>query len=127
MIQTGGKFTTDSLQVGDKVIVINSGWNGRAEYIGEIIKKTPTGLVDVRYNGTIVVRFRQYGYPYEKRDAWSRSSTTLEYYTAERADAIRKRIMRSNIIKFLKDREWGNYGDAELEQIYNFIKGLRST
>lgn len=121
------KFSTDNLQVGDKVIVICIGWRSRSEYIGEIIKKTPTGLVDVRYKEDIVHRFKQNGYDYTKQERYSRISIWIEEYTEERMEAIRKRNKRDRILNFLEEREWNTYEDVELEQIYEFIKGLRST
>lgn len=120
-------FSTDNLQVGDKVIVISTGWSSRSEHVGEIIKKTPTGLVDVRYGVDTVHRFKKTGYDYNKQERYTRGSIWLEEYTEERAETIRKANIRKNILSFLNEREWNTYEDAELEQIYNFIKGLRST
>lgn len=120
-------FNTDNVQVGDKVIVIATGWSSRLEYIGEIIKKTPTGLVDVQYRGGTLHRFKKTGYDYNKQERYSHSSIWIEEYTEERADTIVKRNKRAGILNFLKEREWNTYDDAELEQIYNFIKVLRST
>lgn len=122
-----GNFNTDNVQVGDKVIVIATGWSSRSEYIGEVIKKTPTGLVDVRYRGDTVHRFKKNGYDYTKQERFSHSSIWIEEYTEEREDTIRKCNKRNGILNFLKEREWNTYEEAELEQIYNFIKGLRST
>lgn len=121
------KFSTENLQVGDKVIVISSGWSTNAEYIGEIIKKTPTGLVDVRYKKDIVHRFKQNGYDYTKHERYGYGSIRIEECTEERVDTIIKRNKRNHILKFLKDCEWDIYEDAELEQLYNFVNGLRST
>lgn len=121
------KFNSDNVQVGDKVIVISTGWSTRSEYVGEVIKKTPTGLVDVRYGSGAVHRFKKTGYDYNKNERYSRGSIWIEEYTEERAIEIRKRNQRNGILRFLKDREWNTYEDAELEQIYKFIKDLRST
>lgn len=43
-------FSTENLQVGDKVKVIcHSGAKSVNTYYGEVIKKTPKGKVDVKY------------------------------------------------------------------------------
>lgn len=120
-------FSTENLQVGDKVIVICYGWGNNTEYIGEIVKKTPTGLVDVKYSLTGIHRFRKDGRDYSKQERHSMYSIRIEEYAEERAEIIRKRNKRANILKFIEKCEWDIYEDAELEQIYNFIKGLRST
>ena len=121
------KFNSDNVQVGDKVIVISTGWSTRSEYVGEVIKKTPTGLVDVSYGSGAVHRFKKTGCDYNKYERYSTGSIWIEEYTEDRAIEIRKRNQRNGILRFLKEREWDTYEDAELEQIYNFIKGLRST
>lgn len=122
------KFSTENLQVGDKVIVIFSGLMGTREYIGEIVKKTPTGLVDVCYgNKTTIDRFKKNGQDYARHDLYSRTYKWIEEYTEERADNIRKNTKRTWFINFLREREWSTYDNEELEQICNFIKGLRST
>lgn len=51
-------FSTENLQVGDKVKVIcYSGAKSINTYYGEVIKKTPKGKVDVKYTLEIVNRF----------------------------------------------------------------------
>ena len=51
-------FSTENLQVGDKVKVIcHSGAKIINNYYGEVIKKTPKGKVDVKYTLEIVNRF----------------------------------------------------------------------
>lgn len=120
-------FSTDNVQVGDKVIVIVAGLGSSREYIGEVTKKTPTGLIDVCYAGTAVTRFNKYGRDYSKQSRFSYTFIYIEQYTEEKADIIRARDKRERIMNFLKGRDWYAYEDTELEQIYNFIKGLRNT
>ncbi len=120
------RFSTENLKVGDRVIVISSNFGDTFEYIGEVIKKTPTGMVDVRYRNGIVYRFRENGSAYCKPDRYSRKSIWLEEFTKEGADAIIQRNRRNGIINFLKEREWNTYEDTELEKIYAYIKGLRN-
>lgn len=41
-------FSTDNLQAGDRVVVVISDtFSGIGKYIGTVIKKTPSGMVDV--------------------------------------------------------------------------------
>lgn len=41
-------FSTDNLQAGDNVVVVISDtFSGSRKYIGTVIKKTPSGMVDV--------------------------------------------------------------------------------
>ena len=42
-------FSTDNLQAGDNVVVVISDtFSGIGKYIGTVIKKTPSGMVDGR-------------------------------------------------------------------------------
>lgn len=47
-------FSTDNLQAGDNVVVvISDSFSGIVKYIGTVIKKTLSGMVDVRCCGII--------------------------------------------------------------------------
>lgn len=50
------KFT-ENLNVGDKVVVISK----EPAQVGTVIKKTPTGLIDVTYGAGVVKRYNQDG------------------------------------------------------------------
>lgn len=53
---------TKELNVGDKVkVVCHSGAKRVVSYVGEVIKKTPKGKVDVKYTIEIVNRFDSNG------------------------------------------------------------------
>ena len=59
-------FDGDAVKVGDKVVVVISSWGNKSRSIGEVVKKTPTGLIDVKIFGGGVTRYRKNGYPYAK-------------------------------------------------------------
>lgn len=62
-------FTTQMLQVGDRVRVLcHNGAKDVHEYVGEVIKKTPKGKVDVKYSIEIVARFSEDGMEYPCKD-----------------------------------------------------------
>lgn len=45
-------FNGENLQVGDKVIVYVSYFSSKSYYVGTVVKRTPTGLLDIeRGNG----------------------------------------------------------------------------
>lgn len=55
-------LNTKELKVGDKVkVVCHSGVKSSFSYIGEVIKKTPKGKVDVKYTIEIVNSFDSFG------------------------------------------------------------------
>lgn len=42
-------FNGENLQVGDKVIVYESHFSSKAYYVGTVVKRTPTGLLDIAW------------------------------------------------------------------------------
>lgn len=42
-------FNGENLQVGDKVIVYASYFSSKSYYVGTVVKRTPTGLLDIEY------------------------------------------------------------------------------
>lgn len=42
-------FNGENLQVGDKVIVYVSYFSSKSYYVGTVVKRTPTGLLDIEY------------------------------------------------------------------------------
>lgn len=44
-------FNGENLQVGDKVIVYVSYFSSKSYYVGTVVKRTPTGLLDIEWGG----------------------------------------------------------------------------
>lgn len=42
-------FNGENLKVGDKVIVYQSHFSSKAYYVGTVVKRTPTGLLDIEW------------------------------------------------------------------------------
>lgn len=42
-------FNGENLQVGDKVIVYVSYFSSKSYYVGTVVKRTPTGLLDIEW------------------------------------------------------------------------------
>lgn len=42
-------FNGENLKVGDKVIVYQSHFSNKAYYVGTVVKRTPTGLLDIEW------------------------------------------------------------------------------
>ena len=123
------EFKGENLQVGDNVIVVVSGIGFSRRYVGEVVKRTPTGLLDViweeRKNPT---RFRKEGYEYHRsHDCYGSTSYYLENYDDKRAEEINRYNRARKIAGFLGGMDWNKYTVDELYKIYDFVKGLRST
>ena len=81
-------FSTDNLQAGDRVVVVISDtFSGIGKYIGTVIKKTPSGMVDVRCCG-VMSRYKRDGDEYGKRDPYSRRRKYLIEATEEEQKKI---------------------------------------
>ena len=116
-------FNAENLIIGDKVIVVViSGYTNRSKYVGEVIKKTPKGLLDVRYNNSIVRRYRPNGSQYAKRESYASGWSFLERCTKNKVEAINNANKRSDILRFLKGCAWEEYGDDQLADIYECVK-----
>lgn len=49
-------FNGENLKVGDKVIVYQSHFSSKAYYVGTVVKRTPTGLLDIEWGGMVEKR-----------------------------------------------------------------------
>ena len=49
-------FNGENLKVGDKVIVYQSHFSSKAYYVGTVVKRTPTGLLDIEWGGLVEKR-----------------------------------------------------------------------
>ena len=120
-------FSTQDLKVGDKVFVLHSNWGSRSTYLGEIVKKTPTGMVDVAYGNGVVGRFRKNGSSYSKGSVYDRTTVWLEHRTEEKIEKYKQEKKRKVIINFLKKCDWSKYTNEELESIFTFITNLKNS
>ena len=59
-------FNGENLQVGDKVIVYASYFSSKSYYVGTVVKRTPTGLLDIEYGDGKKERFKSNGYEYHR-------------------------------------------------------------
>lgn len=122
------KFNGENLQVGDKVIVCRSVyWGSSTRRIGEIVKRTPTGLLDVKYGNGVVGRFRPNGDSYNKTDRYITSTLFLENYSEEQAKEIQQTKHRALMLAHLSKVDWSKYTNEELESIVKHISSLRSS
>ena len=117
------QYEFENLQVGDKVIVRVSYIGDCRHYVGEVVKRTPTGLLDVNYNGT-VKRFKPDGQIYKRRDKWDRLYISLCEYDERTAKEIEEYNERLKNIKFLRNVDWDKFTNDGLKYIVAEIKDL---
>lgn len=116
------QYEFENLQVGDKVIVRASYMGDCRHYVGEVVKRTPTGLLDVNYNGT-VKRFKPDGQTYNRRDMWSILYSLCEYDEGK-AKEIEEYNERLKNINFLRNVDWDKFTNDGLKYIVSEIKDL---
>lgn len=95
-------FNGENLKVGDKVIVYQSHFSNKAYYVGTVVKRTPTGLLDIEWGNGRKERFKSNGYEYHRSSGYGRTSFYLEPYTEERGRQViqeNKRKCMAVIIK----------------------------
>lgn len=114
-------FSTDNLQAGDNVVVVISDtFSVIAKYIGTVIKKTPSGMVDVRCCG-IISRYKRDGDEYGKRDPYSRRRKYLIESTEEEQKKIDLQRKRSQMEAYLKDYKYADLSYEDLEKVYKML------
>lgn len=120
------KFHGEDLQVGDKVIVFASSLQVKRYYVGTVVKRTPTGLLDVEFNGGKLDRFKSDGTEYN-RSSGSLYSTRyyLEDYTEERANEIIMSNKKMSMQKILKEYDYTKLSFEEIEQVYKLVAGFK--
>lgn len=74
-------FNGENLKVGDKVIVYQSHFSSKAYYVGTVVKRTPTGLLDIEWGNGRKERFKSNGYEYHR-------SSLMEVSTQEYLDSV---------------------------------------
>lgn len=117
-------FTTGNINVGDKVIVYKYFYGEIQKQIGEVTKKTPTGLIDVQFGDATKVRFNRFGKEIGG-DKWSRR--TLEYATKEEVLKLKATMKRKQHIRLLVNTEWKNYNDETIEKIINILSNEKES
>ena len=118
-------FSTDNLHAGDNVVVVISDtFLGIGKYIGTVIKKTPSGMVDVRCCGDIS-RYKRDGDEYGKRDPYSRRRKYLIEATEEEQEKIALQRKRSQIEKYIKDYKYADLSYEDLEKVYKMLEALK--
>jgi hypothetical protein len=115
-------FSTENLRVGDKVIVVHGSiYSGKVRDVGEIVKKTPAGKVDVRYCA---------GYPqryYKDGSCYATASNYLEEYSKEAEEEILRQKKLWSMQRWLKDFDYTKLSYEEAEQVYTLVAGLKNS
>lgn len=117
------QYEFENLQVGDKVIVRVSYHTEIRSYVGEVVRRTPSGLLDVNYNG-IKRLFRPDGQPYNSRDPFSCMIVRLCNYDEVKAKEIEEYNERLKNINFLRNVDWDKFTNDGLKYIVEEIKDL---
>ena len=116
-----------NVKEGDKVVVFTSSWGSKSLSIGEVVKKTPTGLIDVKISGGGVTRYKKNGYPYAKTERYSTCRNYLMPYSEELERQIQQDKDRRDMIAYLSKVSWSKYTNEELDNILRYISRLRSS
>lgn len=119
----GMEFSTENLKVGDKVILHYSNYGRFTKYVGEITKKTPTGLVDVSYDGRLLERFKPDGYPQRKRSRYSFVNVHLGYWSEEEGREIQMNNLMEKIRDIIENTNFNKEKDDVCLMVYAALKG----
>ena len=95
-------FNGENLQVGDKVIVYASYFSSKSYYVGTVVKRTPTGLLDIEWGNGKKERFKSNGYEYHRSSGYGRTSLYLEPYTEERGRQVIQENKRKCMVHTLR-------------------------
>lgn len=113
-------FSTENLRVGDKVIVVHkSVYSGKVRYVGEIIKKTPAGRVDVKYCDGCPKRY------YKDGSCYATASSYLEEYSKEAEEEILRQKKLQRMQRWLKEFDYTKLSYKEAEQVYKLVVGFK--
>ena len=67
----------------------------KRQYVGTVVKRTPTGLLDIEWGNGRKERFKSNGYEYHRSSGYGRTSFYLEPYTEERGGRLYRKIRES--------------------------------
>lgn len=110
-------FNGENLQVGDKVIVYASYFSSKSYYVGTVVKRTPTGLLDIEWGNGKKERFKSNGYEYHRSSGYGRTSLYLEPYTEERGKQVIQENKRKCMVGWLKEFDYTKLSYEEAEQV----------
>ena len=117
-------FSTDNLQAGDNVVVVISDtFSGIGKYIGTVIRKTPSGMVNVSCG--VMSRYKRDGEEYGKRDPYSRRRKYLIEATEEEQKKIALQRKRSQMEAYLKDYKYADLSYEDLENVCKMLEALK--
>ena len=108
-------FNGENLKVGDKVIVYQSHFSSKAYYVGTVVKRTPTGLLDIEWRNGRKERFKSNGYEYHRSSGYGRTSFYLEPYTEERGRQVIQENKRKCMVGWLKEFDYTKLSYEEAE------------
>lgn len=121
-------FSTENLQVGDKVIVVHGSiYSDEVRDVGEIVKKTPTGKVDVKYCDGAPQRYSKDGSYYGARERYSTSHNYLTEYSKEAEEEILRQKKLQRMQRWLKEFDYTKLSYEEAEQVYTLVAGLKNS
>lgn len=120
-------FSTENLKVGDKVIVVHGSiYSDAVRDVGEVVKKTPKGKVDIKYCGGVPQRYSNDG-SFTSHSKYPISNNYLEYWSEEAEREIRKQKLLSNMRRWLKAFDYDKLSYEECERVYKLVAGFRTT
>lgn len=120
-------FNGENLKVGDKVIVYQSYFSSKAYYVGTVVKRTSTGLLDIEWGNGRKERFKSNGYEYHRSSGYGRTSFYLEPYTEERGRQVIQENKRKCMVGWLKEFDYTKLSYEEAEQVYTLVAGLKNS
>lgn len=118
-------FNGENLQVGDKVIVYVSYFSSKSYYVGTVVKRTPTGLLDIEWGNGKKERFKSNGYEYHRSSGYGRTSLYLEPYTEERGRQVIQENKRKCMVGWLKEFDYTKLSYEEAEQVYTLVTEVK--
>lgn len=114
-----------NLNVGDKVIVLVSHYSDKTYYLGTVVKKTPTGLLDIKYSNTIT-RFRPNGSIFAKHTPYSTIRHSLIEYSEEMETRIKEQNMRRFNLEFVNRFSYDSLNNSQLDSIVKLLKSFNN-
>lgn len=111
-------FNGENLKVGDKVIVYQSHFSSKAYYVGTVVKRTPTGLLDIEWGNGRKERFKSNGYEYHRSSGYGRTSFCRQVIQENK---------RKCMVGWLKEFDYTKLSYEEVEQVYTLVAGLKNS
>lgn len=96
-------------------------------FVGTVVKRTPTGLLDIEWGNGKKERFKSNGYEYHRPSGYGRTSLYLEPYTEERGKQVIQENKRKCMVGWLKEFDYTKLSYEEAEQVYTLVAGLKNS